>query len=211
MKIFSTILALTLSVAGLQATPVTSIHHSLIINGKLSTVVVASGTVDDIVSIPVNNDKLIDAVVSGTTGLRSKDLDVVIDDTSAEIDIIKKPVVSGTTTTTPAAVLFVVGQATVNSVTNAELHSNNPRHLDGLEMISDYQITLPNNFAPTYFPSFPVPAVADMYLKLGHSKSDSAEFANVTAANFVAGYGKGQPNCYIITGVASTTSKAYSY
>ena len=91
--------------------------------------------------------------------------------------------------------------------TVSEIHSNVPKHLGGYEVISNYAITLPSTFiSQTYSP-----AVTGMYLTLGSSKTDSSEFAKITAASFAGGFGEGTAHAYIISGNASTTSTTYTY
>jgi len=198
MKSFIAILAASL-VAVASSNAAADTHHSLIIHGTFRTVTV-SGTVNTIVKTAISNADLIKPFTSGTAP--AKDFDVVIDSVTAEIDVIKKPA----TTSGTASVVAVIGNpAPANTV--SEIHSNVPKHLGGYEVISNYAITLPSTFiSQTYSP-----AVTGMYLTLGSSKTDSSEFAKITAASFAGGFGEGTAHAYIISGNASTTSTTYTY
>jgi len=206
MKSFIAILAVGLSLAGIATSQAADNHYALIIHGTLNTVVVSSGSLNDIVKVPITNESLIKPFVTGSN--KAKDFDIVMDSVTAEIDIIKVPALA----TGTATVVAVLGSGTDTTATVSELHSTNPAHLGGLEVISGYLINLPAKFDSAQFGNdLPGPAITGMYLKLGVNKNDSSEFADVIAANFAGGYGEGQDNAYIISGVASTTKKLYTY
>jgi hypothetical protein len=192
MKPSITILVLALVLAGVEASSA-STHHQLIIHASVRSASV-SGAVTNIVTVPISNATFVNAVLATHTNLTARDIDIVIDDTSAEIDVIQKN--SGTPT-----VLYTIGQADQNTSTDAELHDTNPRHLGGYEVITAYLINLPGRNGP-------VPT--DMILLLPAVKSDSNEFASVRTS-FFGGYNLIPAASYILQGAAFTTAKAYSY
>ncbi|HEX4083876.1 MAG TPA: hypothetical protein VHY22_03110, partial [Chthoniobacteraceae bacterium] len=125
--------------------------------------------------------------------------------TTAEIDLIQKPATASGT----ASVVFVIGDPQ-SANTLSELHSTNPKHLGGYEVINEYAIFLPTAFA-SGTNDLSNPADTSLYLTLGHSKTDSNEFADLLSVQFSGGANEGEDDAYIIEGNASTTSKAYNY
>jgi hypothetical protein len=199
MKLLPVVILAAVSLTGIATSQAADVHHSLVIHATLSTAVELSNTTTSIVTVPITNASLIKPFTTGTLGLKAKDFDIVIDGSTAEIDVIK---LSGTNTPT---VVAVIGDPS-NANTASEVHSTVAKKLAGLEVINDYAITLTG----TGIGSAPAQAITGLSLKLKPKAVTDPEFSVLTAT-FAGGAGEHTAGAYIINGAASTTTKAYTY